>query len=375
MTAVARWIERKAEDGADVLYLSGHWRLPNVADIAQALRALGLPGRATFVVDGSRLEGLDTAAGFILLRHLADLGCTAPMVTPRGFDPRHGRLLALVRERMATPPAAARSARLGLVQDIGAFVLQLGALLKSHNAFVGAIALEALGLLRHPRAFRPRETVSQFQAVCIDAIPIVALVNFLIGVVIAYVLGVQAQRYGANLFVADGIALGICRELSPILGSVLVAGRSGAAFTAQIGTMKVEEEIDAISTLGLSPLQVLVIPRLVALVVALPLLVFVGDVAGIAGGMLVGAWRLDIAPRVFLERVHGVLEVLDFAVGVGKAPVFAAFIAVIACRMGLLVARDARSIGENTTSTVVQCIVWVIVLDAVFAVVFQRLGI
>lgn len=375
MTAVARWIERKAEDGADVLYLSGHWRLPNVADIAQALRALGLPGRATFVVDGSRLEALDTAAGFILLRHLADLGCTAPMVTPRGFDPRHGRLLALVRERMATPPAAARSARLGLVQDIGAFVLQLGALLKSHNAFVGAIALEALGLLRHPRAFRPRETVSQFQAVCIDAIPIVALVNFLIGVVIAYVLGVQAQRYGANLFVADGIALGICRELSPILGSVLVAGRSGAAFTAQIGTMKVEEEIDAISTLGLSPLQVLVIPRLVALVVALPLLVFVGDVAGIAGGMLVGAWRLDIAPRVFLERVHGVLEVLDFAVGVGKAPVFAAFIAVIACRMGLLVARDARSVGENTTSTVVQCIVWVIVLDAVFAVVFQRLGI
>ncbi|HSN31148.1 MAG TPA: ABC transporter permease, partial [Ideonella sp.] len=342
MTAVARWIERKAEDGAEVLYLSGHWRLPNVADIAQALRALGLPGRATFVVDGSRLEALDTAAGFILLRHLADLGCTAPMVTPRGFDRRHGRLLALVRERMATPPAAARSARLGLVQDIGAFVLQLGALLKSHNAFVGAIALEALGLLRHPRAFRPRETVSQFQAVCIDAIPIVALVNFLIGVVIAYVLGVQAQRYGANLFVADGIALGICRELSPILGSVLVAGRSGAAFTAQIGTMKVEEEIDAISTLGLSPLQVLVIPRLVALVVALPLLVFVGDVAGIAGGMLVGAWRLDIAPRVFLERVHGVLEVLDFAVGVGKAPVFAAFIAVIACRMGLLVARDAR---------------------------------
>ena len=210
---------------------------------------------------------------------------------------------------------------------------------------------------------------------CIDAIPIVALVNFLIGVVIAYVLGVQAQRYGANLFVADGIGLGVCRELSPILGSVLVAGRSGAAFTAQIGTMKVEEEIDAISTLGLSPLQVLVIPRLVALVVALPLLVFVGDVAGIAGGMLVGAWQLDITPRVFVERVRGVLELPDFLVGIGKAPVFAAFIAVIACRMGLLVARDARSIGENTTSTVVQCIVWVFVLDAAFAVLFQHLEI
>jgi phospholipid/cholesterol/gamma-HCH transport system permease protein len=217
--------------------------------------------------------------------------------------------------------------------------------------------------------------VSQFEAVCIDAIPIVALINFLIGVVIAYVLGVQALRYGANIFVADGIALAMCRELSPILASVLVAGRSGAAFTAQIGTMKVEEEIDAISTLGLSPIQVLVIPRLLALMIALPLLVFVGDVAGIAGGMAVGAWQLDIAPQVFLDRVHGVLEMRHLVVGLAKAPVFAAFIALIACRMGLLVARDARSVGENTTSTVVQCIVWVIVLDAAFAVALQHLGI
>jgi phospholipid/cholesterol/gamma-HCH transport system permease protein len=211
--------------------------------------------------------------------------------------------------------------------------------------------------------------------VCIDAIPIVALVNFLIGVVIAYVLGVQALRYGANVFVADGIALAMCRELSPILASVLVAGRSGAAFTAQIGTMKVEEEIDAISTLGLSPIQVLVIPRLVALMIALPLLVFVGDVAGIVGGMVVGSWQLDIAPQVFIDRVHGVLEMRHFVIGLAKAPVFAAFIAIIACRMGLLVARDARSLGENTTSTVVQCIVWVIVLDAAFAVALQHMGI
>jgi phospholipid/cholesterol/gamma-HCH transport system permease protein len=139
--------------------------------------------------------------------------------------------------------------------------------------------------------------------------------------------------------------------------------------------MKVEEEIDAIRTLGLSPIQVLVIPRLAALVVALPLLVFVGDVAGIAGGMLVGAWQLDIAPQVFIDRVHGVLTLGQVEVGLVKAPVFAAVIAVVACRMGMTVARDARSVGENTTSTVVQCIVWVILLDAGFAVLFQRMGI
>jgi phospholipid/cholesterol/gamma-HCH transport system permease protein len=261
------------------------------------------------------------------------------------------------------------------VERVGSAVLAMTRVMKAHVDFVGVVTIELLRLARAPGRFRSKETVAQFEAVCIDAVPIVALVNFLIGVVIAYVLGVQAQRYGATLFVADGIALGVCRELSPILSSVLVAGRSGAAFTAQIGTMKVEEEIDAISTLGLSPIQVLVIPRLVALMIALPLLVFVGDVAGIAGGLLVGTWQLDIAPLVFMDRVHAALELRHFVVGLVKAPVFAAIVALIACGMGLHVSRDARSLGENTTSTVVQCIVWVIMLDAAFAVAFQRLGI
>jgi phospholipid/cholesterol/gamma-HCH transport system permease protein len=369
------WIAQKDEGDEQVLYLKGAWRLPNAAAISNALGALRLRTGGRFIVDGAGVEALDTAAGFLLLRHLANMGCTPATVSARGFDPRHERLLALVHGRMATPPSAAHSEHLGLVQGVGAATLRLARLLRSHTAFVGVVALELLALIRRPRLFRLRETVAQFEAVAIDAIPIVALVNFLIGVVIAYVLGAQAQRYGANIFVADGIALAMCRELAPILASVLIAGRSGAAFTAQIGTMKVGEEIDAISTLGLSPIQVLVIPRLVALMVALPLLVFVGDIAGIAGGMMVGAWQLDIAPQVFVDRVHGVLTVTQFAIGLTKAPVFAAFIALIACRMGLLVSRDARSVGENTTSTVVQCIVWVIVLDAVFAVVFQHLGI
>lgn len=368
------WIEHQLEGATPVLYLSGAWRLPNLPAIARALRGLPLQATPGIVVDGSRLEAIDTAAGFLLLRHLGELGCTQALASARGFDARHHRLLALVQERMTAPPATGRPVRPGLVSSIGAASLRLLALLQSHVAFIGRVASETADLLRHPRLLRPRETVSQFQAVCLDAIPIVALVNFLIGVVIAYLLGVQAQRYGANLFVADGVGLAVCRELSPILASVLVAGRSGAAFTAQIGTMKVAEEVDAISTLGLSPIQVLVIPRLLALMVALPLLVFVGDLAGIAGGMVVGAWQLDITPAVFADRLHGVLELRHFVIGIAKAPVFAAFIAIIACRMGMTAARDARSVGDNTTSTVVQSIVWVIVLDAIFAIVFQQLG-
>jgi phospholipid/cholesterol/gamma-HCH transport system permease protein len=197
----------------------------------------------------------------------------------------------------------------------------------------------------------------------------------LVGVVFAYLLGAQARRYGATIFVVDGVGLAICRELGPLLVAVIVAGRSGAAFTAQIGSMKVQEETDAIRTLGLSPVQVLVIPRLVAIVIGLPLLVFLGDIAGITGGMLIGAWQFDISPAAFAHRLHAVLPLSALAIGLAKAPVFAAFIALIACRMGLTVTPDSRSVGEHTTSTVVQAIVWVITLDAAFAVTLQYMGI
>jgi phospholipid/cholesterol/gamma-HCH transport system permease protein len=373
--AQSDWIEHRVEEDTAVLYLAGAWRLVHLKAIAEALASLNLPRAPRFVLDGSRLAELDTAAGFTLFRFLAELGCTESTVSVRGFAPRHRRLLGLVHERMASPPARSHSQHLGVVQRIGAAALALAQLLRTHNAFLGRVAVESLAVLRNPKRFRVRETVSQFEAVGLDAIPIVALINFLIGVVFAYLLGVQAQRYGANIFVVDGVGMAVARELAPLLAAVIVAGRSGAAFTAQLGTMKVQEEVDAISTLGLSPIQVLVIPRLVAIVVALPLLAFVGDAAGIAGGMVVASLQLGISPAAFIDRLHATLPLGYFVVGLVKAPVFAAFIALIACRMGLAVARDARSVGMNTTSTVVQSIVWVIVLDAVFAVTFQYLGI
>jgi phospholipid/cholesterol/gamma-HCH transport system permease protein len=375
MSEAGPWIRHEVEEGASVLYLTGVWRLSNLVAIADALQLLGLRVRRQFVLDGSSLQEIDTAAGFTLYRHLAAIGCTESAVSVRGFDPRHERLLTLVQERMTCPPVASQSVHRGLTRRIGAAAMHVWRLLRSQTAFVGSVALELLALVRRPRLFRFKEAVSQFETICLDAIPIAALVMFLIGVVLAYLLGLQAQRYGANIFVVDGVGLAICRELSPLLVAVVIAGRSGAAFTAQIGTMKVQEEIDAISTLGLSPIQVLVIPRLAAIAIALPLLVFVGDLAGIAGGVLVGATQLGISAGTFFDRLHSVLPLSAPVVGLVKAPVFAAFIAMIACRMGLLVSRDTRSVGVNTTSTVVQSIVWVILLDAVFAVVFQHLDI
>lgn len=375
MTEGKRWIRHEVEAGKDVLYLRGAWRLPNVVAIAGALRALDLKGRTGLVLDGSELEQLDTAASFVMFRHLGTIGCTEASVAARSFDARYERLLGFVRDRMQCAPSAARSAHSALLHRIGLGAMTVLREVRADIAFIGAVSLDGLRLVRKPRLFRFRETVSQFESVGLDAIPIVALVTFLIGVVFAYLLGLQAQRYGANIFVVDGVGLAVCRELSPLLVAVIVAGRSGAAFTAQLGTMKVQEETDAITTLGLSPLQVLVIPRLVAIAIALPLLVFVGDLAGTAGGMVVCAWQLDVSAPTFLDRLRSVLPFSAPVVGMVKAPVFAAFIAMIACRQGMTVARSARSVGINTTSTVVQSIVWVIVLDAIFAVVLERMGV
>ena len=367
------WIAPELESGANVLYLQGRWRLVHVPAIAAEVEALRLAGDHC-VLDGSRLEELDTAAGFVLLHGWRSSAAspgrsrcdTWPKPTPDccswcASAWRRRRW----RRRRGTAGARARRSR---DHSHRSHPARAGGIPRPGRPGAGGVAASA-GL------FRLKETVSQFETVTLDAIGIVALVTFLIGIVFAYLLGVQAQRFGATIFVVDGVGLAICRELSPILVAVIVAGRSGAAFTAQIGAMKVQEETDAIRTLGLSPIQVLVVPRLVAIMVGLPLLVFVGDVAGIAGGMLIAALQLDISPTAFLARLHTVLPMKALVVGLAKAPVFAAFIALIACRMGLAVSRDARSVGEHTTSTVVQSIVWVIVLDAVFAVVLQRLGI
>jgi phospholipid/cholesterol/gamma-HCH transport system permease protein len=361
------------EDDGDVLRLQGAWRLQDLPELERQIEKLDVRAGPRTIFDGSDLEEIDTSAGFALFRAIALAPGSALKL--RRMQERHARLLTLVHERMSAMATTPRVARAGALQRIGAATVRIARQLLTHLAFLGVVASEAFVLVRRPRLFRFKETVAQLETVAVDAVPIVALVTFLIGIVFAYLLGVQAQRFGANIFVVDGVGLAICRELSPILVAVIVAGRSGAAFTAQIGSMKVQEETDAISTLGLSPIQVLVIPRLVAIMIGLPLLVFIGDIAGIAGGILVGAWQLEISAASFVSRLHAVLPVSAFVVGVAKAPVFAAFIATIACRMGLTVSRDARSVGEHTTSTVVQSIVWVIVLDAVFAVALQRLGV
>ncbi|MCD6672440.1 MAG: ABC transporter permease [Burkholderiaceae bacterium] len=379
-SAVCRY---EQTDAGSRLRLSGVWRLSTLAELHDSL--LGCLPRsgigAPVVVDGSALEEIDTSGALALWQRLESAGAAPDEVELAGFGDAQRATLDLVRARLDEVIGSRAVGRLALdapavdpLRTVGEGAVSLWRLVVGNVEWLGRVVTALAQTVLLPQRLRPRELFAQLSQVCVAAIPVVALVSFLIGLVVAYLLGLQATQYGANIFVVDGVALGLAREFSPLIVAVILAGRSGSAFAAQLGTMNITEEIDAIRTLGLSVEQVLVVPRVLALVVAMPLLVFVGDVVGLLGAMTIADHMLDIGPGQFLERLRYALAPRHLVIGLVKAPVFAFAIALIGCRMGMTVSRDARSIGRNTTSTVVQAIVLVIVLDALFAVLLQALG-
>lgn len=360
-------LERVQDGTGCILRLHGAWCIDHLRSVDHLLAGLSVPHDRALCIDAAGLSRLDSAGVMILVNRLRALGVVWSNVRLEHFNAAQLALVHLVADRLdarSRAPRRRRGWQVRLRQSGRVLVRRLFGQL----AFLGRIAEAIRDLVRHPRLLRHRELVAQLQVVGLAALPLIMLMSFLIGVVFAYLLGVQVEKVGANIFIVDGIGLAVARELSPLLTAILIAGRSGAAFTAQIGAMKVTEEIDAISTLGLSPIQVLVLPRLFAIVIALPLLTFVGDVMGILGGAMVAAGQLDIGYHTFFERLKAVLPVATVMFGLYKAPVFAAAIAFIACRNGFAVTRDARSVGAYTTATVVQSLVAVILINAVFAV-------
>lgn len=355
------------------LRITGSWRLQHVDAAGEALSRLALPAHLT--LDGSALDEIDTAGALALLNQLHAGGVELERMHVTGFGETTGRLFDQVLSRFDKVSRPVHPRHEPLVAHIGRATLEMFDLVRGHLNFLGAVLAGLARCLVKPARLRVREFTAQLEQVCLNAIPVVALVTLLIGVVVAYLLGLQAEKYGANIFVVDGVGIGATREFAPIIVAVIVAGRSGAAFTAQLGSMRLNEETDAIRTLGLSPMDVLVIPRVLALMLAMPLLVFIGDVMALAGAMLISGPMLDITPTTFLARLQDNLAIRHVYVGLAKAPVFALFISVIGCRMGMTVARDTRALGMATTSTVVQSIVAVILLDAAFAVLFQSLDI
>jgi phospholipid/cholesterol/gamma-HCH transport system permease protein len=353
---------------------AGAWTAQGIAPVEQRLTALTFPSASKLVIDVSAISALDTAGAWLLHRTLRALEQRGVKVRVSGMRPEFDALLQLIAARAGTTEHAA-PVKVGLLASIGRHTWRSLLDFTGMLAFIGESAIVLLRSLAQPRRIRWRPILHNLQTAGFEALPITGLLSFLMGVVIAYQGADQLQRFGANIFIADLVGLAMLRELSPLLTAIIVAGRSGSAYTAQIGTMKINEEIDALRTIGVGPQELLVLPKILALVIALPLLTVYADVAGVLGGMIMANSKLDVSYDVFLDRLDDAISLSSFLTGVGKAPVFAVIIALVGCFQGFQASGSADSVGRQTTVSVVQAIFLVIVADALFSIVFNWLNI
>ncbi|MFO1352981.1 MAG: MlaE family lipid ABC transporter permease subunit [Gammaproteobacteria bacterium] len=357
------------------LRLSGAWTLHGIAGLEKRLARLAPSPAGAVVIDAEALSALDTAGALMLVRLIQRFMHAGREARLTGLSPPRQALVNLVTERLlasATPPLP--SARPNFLARLGEHTLRRLAGSFDLLAFTGEVAITLARLLLQPWRIRWRALFLNVETAGVDALPIVALLAFLMGVVIAYQGGQQLKYYGANIFIVELVTITMLREIAPLITAIIVAGRTGSAYTAELGTMKVTEEIDALRTIGIAPLELLVLPKMLALVIALPLLCMFADILSVFGGMVMAQFQLDVSFREFIDRVPQAVSLTSFLIGIGKAPLFAAVIALVGCYQGFQVRGGADSVGRQTTVSVVQAIFLVIVVDAVIAVALSALG-
>ena len=356
---------------------SGRWINTTLAGVPLQLERFRASSGSSVVIDVSDIVEVDSA-GMVLLIHFADsMALKGIPVAIEGANDEFSRMSQLVKRYLpaAGPRPAGRHATANVLQAIGRRTMGALAAAGEFLAFLGENSLVLLWVLVHPSSLRFRAILRNIQDAGVNALPIVALTSFLIGVVIAYQGAVQLARFGGNIFIVDMIGISVTRELAPLITAIVVAGRTGSSYTAQIGVMKITQEIDAMRVMGFDPHRFLVQPRVIALMIALPLLIFFADIIGIAGGMFISSIHLDLSWSVFLHRLNNVLKVKHVWIGICKGPFFAWLIAIVGCFRGFQVSRNAESIGKYTTISVVNAIFLVIACDALFSVLLTELGI
>jgi phospholipid/cholesterol/gamma-HCH transport system permease protein len=366
-------IERKGDQF--VVGLTGNVVVANVESMDRDLR--GIESGHAVDIDLSRVEALDTAGAWLLVALERRLAAEGREVRLAGVSPAQAALIETVRQNLPEPVAEAPGGR-GLVAWFDRVGRQTAAgfgVFVEILSFMGLVIVRQGSTLFRPRRWRFISLVYHMQEAGLNAVPIVALMSFLIGIVLAFQGSSQLRQFGAEVFVVDLIAISLLRELGILLTAIIVAGRSASAFTAAIGSMKLNEEIDAMRTLGLDPVEVLVLPRVLALVFMLPILGLVADLAGLIGGALMSWVELGISPGMFRTRLVENTDVQHFLVGIAKAPFFAVIIGIIGCYQGLKVESSAESLGGRTSKSVVMAIFMVIVVDALFSIFFATLGV
>ena len=372
--SVSPYLEYRRETDALVVSLKQDWTFDHLDVLDEALTLIE-PGAATQVTfQCGGLQHFDLAGAWILFRKSKELESEGRKTQFRHFKAAHFKFLKRVTEiQDAATTAGVIHAPAGRgLTDVLARVGR-GAVSKVED--IGQIAQAILSGVTHPSRLAFEETVRQIEQTGARAVPIVSLITFLMGVVLAYQGANQLANFGAQVFVADLVAVSMLREMGVLLAGIMAAGRSGSAFTASIGAMKLNEELDALRVMGLNPNQILIAPRVIALLISLPLLSTVGMIAGIVGGWTLSVLVLDISTAQYVERTASSADLNDFLVGFVKAPVFAVLIAGVGTLRGMQVGGSAEQLGRSTTVAVVQAIFLIILADAIFTLVFSSLDI
>ncbi len=358
------------EVNQDYLKLSakGEWTLSNVRQIEQKLRQV--PCSKKIVWDLSGVEDFDSSGVLLFIEYLERFKEEVE-VDVVGYSNNQKEMYRLLTEH---DEALVEARKVSEFEKIGKTTMEVLVDIRDYVTFLGHLFLAFINIFKRPKDFRYKEIVYHIHQSGFNALVIIGLTSFLVGMVISYQGSVQLAKFGADMFIVDTVAISITRELGPMITAIVIAGRSGSAYTAEIGAMKITEEIAAMRTMGFDPYAFLVLPRIIALMIALPLLIFFSDVVGIYGGMVASKMQLGISMTQFVDRLYEVLEVKHYLLGMIKGPVFAFIIASVGCFRGFQVSDNTESIGLHTTASVVNAIFLVIAFDALFSVIYTELG-
>ncbi len=368
------FVEVQQSDGGSLLLLRGQWRARNLHAIQEELEELDPPRDASLTIDASQVEDIDLTGAWLLRDYLAKGGERGTPARFKGKPPRALELLDRTLEEDKQVPEA-QPDELTFLQTIGRAVVWRADGAREGLDYVGRVSMGVVRAFTSWKRLRAISIARHIYDTGITALPIVSLIAFLMSVIIAYLGAAQLQQFGAEIFVVDLVTVGVLREMGVLLTAIIVAGRSGSAFAAEIGAMRLNEEVDALKATGVDPIETLVMPRVFGLVIALPLLTMVADLVGLVGGALLCYGLLDMPIAQYLVRANEAISPTTFWVGIVKAPIFAVLIASAGTYRGMQVRDSSRELGRLTTVAVVQAIFLVLLADALFAILFMKMEI
>lgn len=350
----------------------GDWDVMHLSSIETALEHVKWPDQGKINIDGSQLQKMDSAGAWLLLLWQKKLEEKKLEVEIQHLPKQYQNLLELVKKSNIEEKKRPSAPALNWFAVTGIRAIEQFAELKAYLYFVGYLTMEFLRIIIRPKHFRWQELLNIIYRTGYQALGIIALLSIMIGVVVAYQMGIQLRSYGANVYIVDLLGISMFREFGPLLTAIMVSGRTGSSFTAQLGMMKINQEIDALNTIGVTPAELLLIPRILGLFIVLPLLTMWANIFGVLGGMVMANNMLHITYADFIHRFPVVVHLKALLTGLGKAPIFALIIASIGCFEGMQVQGSATSVGHNTTRSVVLAIFFIIVADAIFSVIFNK---